>query len=330
MKKKIEVFSLFILGVIIFSISEVQASSVVKAYTYNQDSSADNYCVTGEEATCQKTTCYEQKTGGSCPAGTIIEYQVNNDTTKFFYVLYDDSNTITMQQRENVLNGIAWNSTNNNTQGPITALETLEEATKDWNNVREQTYTMGYSNFGGYGLYTGCSVYNSCSQNKYTLNTRTSRARLITVQEAVALGCTSVGSSCPKWVYNYLSNSITHGGTVNSSGEGIWTMNSYSGNEYQAWNIYYSGGLYYNNSVNRIDYNAIRPVILIDKPTVSNNNDGATIEGEKNTKNSVDQEVNVKDTFRTAYIGYCIGTIILILGIVVIFQTYKKQENKGF
>lgn len=328
MKRRMEVLSLFALAIILFNINEVHASPVVNAYAYSQESNSNDYCVTGEEKTCKKTTCYQNKISGSCPAGTIIEYQVSKDVTKFFYVLHDDNNTITMQQRENILDGIAWNSTNDNTKGPITALEALDTATGDWNNVKDQTYTMGYTNFGGYGLYTGCAAYNNCSQNKYTLGAKTSKARMITVQEAMAVGCTSDGRSCPKWMYNYLISSTSFGGTINGTGNGIWTMNAYSENGFQAWNIYFSGGIYFNNSVNRTGYNAIRPVILIDKPTIQNKDDSIISKEENN--NSINQEVDVEDTFRTAYIGYCIGTVILILGIVVIVQTYKKQNYKKF
>lgn len=85
----------------------------------------------------------------------------------------------------------------------------------------------------------------------------TSKARMITIQEAVALGCTETSGSCPKWMVVNTPKSVGN--------EGYWTMNAYTGNDYLAWNIYYSAGVFYNNSVNRENYNGIRAVIVISK-----------------------------------------------------------------
>ena len=46
-----------------------ETNNIKVAYTYNSSS-----CVTGEEETCVETSCYENSSVGSCPAGTIIKY----------------------------------------------------------------------------------------------------------------------------------------------------------------------------------------------------------------------------------------------------------------
>ena len=90
------------------SLNLVNNRAIVKAYTYNEDSTAANYCINGEEATCQETDCIETKTANSCSMGTVIKYKVNNEEEKYFYVLHDDGANMTLQQRENTVRNIAW------------------------------------------------------------------------------------------------------------------------------------------------------------------------------------------------------------------------------
>ena len=82
-----------------------------------------------------------------------------------------------------------------------------------WSNVNVQTYTMGTTVFRD-NAYTGCSSSSSCTTNTYTLASRTAKARMITVQEAKALGCSEATKSCPIWMYNYLYKSSSNGGTA--------------------------------------------------------------------------------------------------------------------
>lgn len=53
---------------------------------------------------------------------------------------------------------------------------------------------------------------------------------------------------------------------------------------------------------------------------------GEEVAGDSNKKGS--QTVDVKDTLKTAYVGYCIGSITLILGIMIIYQTYRKSKKE--
>ena len=166
--------------------------------------------------------CYKTKTSGSCPAGTTITYKVNSSTTKTFSVLHDDGDKITMQDTTQTVSSTAWYaSSNNNAYGPTTALSRLESATSGWSNVNDLNYTLGtdtlYQN-----KYTGCSDYNSCSTNTYTLAKRTAKARMITIQETSALGCTR--SSCPSWL-------------TPASGTYYWTMSANSSTSISAWYV---------------------------------------------------------------------------------------------
>ena len=261
--------------------------NIISAYIYNQDSTAANYCVTGDEETCEETTCYESKEANNCASGTIVTYKVNENDKVRFHVMYDNGNTLTMQSQRNAIYNIPWidaadyaeantdatscASTSCNDEGPITILEALESTTAGWSNVNNQTYIIGTTTFKT-NAYTGCSSYSSCAVNTYTLPERTTKARMITVQEAADLGCTSNYGSCPIWMYNYLSNSTSYGGTINdtttangaSGNYGYWTMNANSSLADDAWHVYCYGRLGYN-IMTYSTVNGVRLVVEINK-----------------------------------------------------------------
>ncbi len=201
--------------------------NIVAIYTYNDVEGSDNYCVSGDEATCQYSKCYKEESEGSCPAGTIVKYKVNSTTTKDFHVLFDRGNVLVMQTRTAVLNMIKWNENNVNSEGPITILAALENATENWNNVHDLTYTLGGASLTGDTMYTGCNNNLKCETNTYTLSERTAKARLLTLQEATSFGCGWSNNSCPKYL-------------TPASGS-YWTSSSYSSNEKDAFLVYSSG-----------------------------------------------------------------------------------------
>ena len=247
------------------------ADKFVAAYKYSTATSTK--CITGEESTCVKSTCYKTKTSGSCPAGTIIKYKVNDTTILNFHVMFDNGSTMTMQSQRNLANSVSWITKGDyddsklsgtcdytygacTNKGPLTAITLLEEVTSTWTNVDEQTYTMGKTN----DRYTQCSSETECNSNSYTWESRKGKARMITVQEAAALGCTQKQNSCPIWMLNYLVDSTKYGGTVNDNGSrGYDTMNT-SGYYTACWGIHENGYLYYSGG-----YGGIRPVVVVSK-----------------------------------------------------------------
>ena len=200
--------------------------------------------------------------------------------------MYDNGSTITMQSQRNTIYNTTWinaldykesntdgtscSYTSCNDEGPITILNALESATAGWTNVNNQTYTMGTTTFKT-NAYTGCSSFSSCAANTYTLEERTVKARMITVQEAADLGCTETQKSCPMWIYNYLQEYTSYGGTINdttttngaSSNVGYWTMNANSSIAYNAWYMRFSGNL--SHSVVYYSYLGARAVVEINK-----------------------------------------------------------------
>lgn len=265
---------------------ENRSSNFVEAYTYNAST-----CVTGNESTCVATTCYKTKSANSCPAGTIIRYKVRPGEVITFHVMYDAASTITMQTQKNTVYNTSWvtmddfvaaggtendyGNYGNNSKGPLTILTALENATAGWINVNDQTYTAGTTTFKT-NAYTGCDSYNTCAKNRYTLSSRTVKARIITVQEAAVLGCTNASNSCPIWMNNYLISSALAGGSVEAdyshgpkgtSNQGYWTMNarsSGSGYSYNAWYMSFLGNID-RDSIKNTYYGA-RAVVQVSKP----------------------------------------------------------------
>ncbi len=276
-------------------------SNVIQAYNYQEDKTATNYCINGEEETCEKTTCLESSDANSCIQGTIVRYAVSDTENHYFYVLHDDGATLTLQQRENTVRNIPWyKDSNDSTKGPLTILPYLEAATATWTNVELQEYTAGYTNFYE-NAYTGCTYSTSnykinCSVNTYngdsanlTLSKRKVRARMITAQEVNSTSClvlkdgskdsTIMGNSinaynygsCPDWMHNYLYQSTSYGGSYNdntTNEDGIynydyWTMSAHSSFSPTAWTVTHGGTLYNNLTSNT--GNGARAVIQIDK-----------------------------------------------------------------
>jgi len=251
--------------VIKYNFNTDEISNIVKAYTYNEDSTAENFCLNGNEETCVETTCYESTEANSCASGTIVDYRVNNTDKVRFHVIHDDGSTLTMQSQKNTVYNVAWYGTEQdytNVNGPMTILPVLESKTSGWSNVNTINYTMGTTTFKT-SAYTGCSSYNECVTNTYTLSERTAKARMITVQETSSLGCSSDTNSCPYWIRNYLRYSddkIENGAICNC---GYWTMNARSTSDVGAYGVRYGGYMAYISTYDN-NYGA-RAVVEINK-----------------------------------------------------------------
>lgn len=198
-------------------------SNIVVAYTYSETGS--NKCVTGEEATCQKTSCINYSNPDICPAGTIIKYNVGIQDPLFFHVMFDNGSELTMQSRDDIISNIEW--TNYINGGPSIIMQNIGNITEDWENVNIQIAALGDYSYSHKGKYTNCDYKFKCNNNMYNIwNPAKQNARIITVQEAVALGCGANYNSCPSWVV---------------SSNPIWTINSHfdidGGNYSSVWTI---------------------------------------------------------------------------------------------
>ena len=248
---------------------------ILAAYKYDEDSTSPDFCLGGAEPTCKEIT--DVPYNYEYPTGTIVKYKVNDTDEKYFNVLYDNdkdtdennNGTLTLQQRENTVYETPWCSkedyieaggteedfgaTGKNDKGPITILKALEEATKTWKNVNNQTYTAGETVFGtgdfatnkitaiwGQGVVPNATIFTNNNQPSFTKTNV--KARLITAQESGEMGCKtwtangSTNNSCKRFISNYLWQSTTYGGTVeddyhidaNSHNYGYWALTTNS------------------------------------------------------------------------------------------------------
>ena len=257
---------LLIIGIVVYIVMYFKNKinpNIISAYTYNS-----SLCITGEEKDCKENYCYKTKVAGSCVPGTIIKYKVNKNEEKYFYVLHDDGTKLTLQQRENTIVKIAWDSySTDNDQGPSTVLSEVEKATSTWNNVNDISYALGTDTLYG-SKYTGCVDLDNtgklaCDRNTYVMQSRKAKSRIITIQETSLLGCNTSDQSCPLWMYNYLYGATERGGTTSSDDTfGYWTLSADPSGSNFAWIISNEGSL--RNNIITIE-NGVRAVVEINK-----------------------------------------------------------------
>jgi hypothetical protein len=195
----------------------------INAYEYNDSVSEGEkgYCISGKEDTCLESKCYKDKSVGSCSAGTIIHYFVNETEDYYFNVLHDDGDTMTLQSLDAITQS-AWSGTRSYEDGPNLALNKIESVTLKWKFVNDLNYTLGkggtifLKNPNNSNNATDYICFSSLSNGNYCYSTiikNNVKARIITVQEAADVGCTESGSSCPQWMYNSSYYYLTTGGS---------------------------------------------------------------------------------------------------------------------
>lgn len=80
------------------------------------------------------------------------------------------------------------------------------------------------------------------------------------------------------------------------------------------------------SSVKTVPFGAgYRPVVIMKKNNIFEEKEIANENNHRNS-NKNNQIVNVKDTLKASYIGYCLGTVVLILGIMVLYQEQRKGK----
>jgi len=92
--------------------------------------------------------------------------------------------------------------------GPISALKHLNSQTLQWDNISKMNYV--YNNPGNFGYkkletVDGVSTLTSYSGGTNIVEGET-KARLLTSEEAINLGCSADVGSCPAWLYENLSH----------------------------------------------------------------------------------------------------------------------------
>jgi len=174
-------------------------------------------------------------TSGTCALGTPFAIEVAPGNIQNFSVISDVNNKVTLIMDRNIGNLVAWGTSQSN--GPITAIEYLENQTSGWTNILGFNYT--YSD----------SLYSDIERKNI-------KARLLTGEEATnILGCvvSSMGK-CVSWSYDNLFGPPY----------GYWVSSAYANDSESALGINDVGSL----DVNSFNDNAtfgVRPVIEISK-----------------------------------------------------------------
>ena len=224
------------------------------------------------------------------------KYKCNvNDTDTFnFYVLSIEDDKVNLIMDRNICNDGTVNYTssnnycryewyaveNNNTYGPVIAMQELYEGTKDWDNVPviELNYTDENNGTVDDKGYTSLVISNGVTtitgkpeSNTTTVGTASKpiKARLPKQSEVMGAGCTTGAGSCPTWLmgnmkYYNISNdkySINNNSEAYQNIQGYWLLSSTQGYSYRACGVYYYGRVH-NIDTSKGIYGA-RPVITV-------------------------------------------------------------------
>jgi len=282
---------------------ETMKGSVDILYQANQYS----YVYKSEE--CKKigkvVTADNKTLAGNIPQGNYDpgdEYiiDVDGEHEYHFYILSTEGDKVNLIMSRNICSDgtlatennkctVAWVSQNdynddtnygnygNNNKGPITAMNNLHEATKNWNNI--SNIQMNYTDEGnikeyGYGsiITTGNITKITMKDGTITARYENLKARLPKLSELTGTGCSTTGGSCPAWMVNGLNAYISNypAGTKEDIEEinGYWSLSSGDFSSTAAINVY-SGGLFDGNSVYLDSRYGFRPVITVLKSDLS-------------------------------------------------------------
>ena len=246
----------------------------------------------------------DNNNNGEPDIGDQYKYKVNEKDTFNFYVLsFNEEDTVNLIMDRNIcgsvtdenanMNGqpataektclIAWNSTNNNNYGPVTAMQGIYNATKEWINVPnidlsdENVYTdenntsdstKGYTGITTSGVVTTIIGTNGATNTTIGTNKKPLKARLPKEREVYPIDnslCTGGLGTCPAWLVENLADTdfTKYTSTKKISGiKGYWLLSSHPGRSDLVHDLRYDGsvgGDYANNIV----LNGIRPVITV-------------------------------------------------------------------
>ena len=194
-------------------------------------------------------------------------------------IYYDSTNDVGLVATETNTGLVAWYSpSQSNSFGPVTAMDYLYNATKDWSNV--PNIVMNYTDEGntgsyGYGTITTTNNITKIAKKDTTAVTVLTdkegytnlKARMPMYSEVTGEGkCTTSSGSCPLYLANYLNSSsyVTGDGLQNISKiYGYWTLPSDAANSGYAWYVSYNGYVS-DYIVNNGSYRGVRPVITLE------------------------------------------------------------------
>ena len=209
---------------------------------------------------------------GDTTINLIMDQNINSDGTPA-------GMTGTTKNGENVYNLVAWISDSThgcgsdgdycatNEKGPITAMQFLYNATKDWTNIDPVNYTYNDKTTQGTTIenrsYTsfvstnGVATITPLTGDGVTIG---SEATPLRARMPIYASDTSITEVTSKTNAPYLYDNLDPAGKA--APYGYWTLSSLASNSSGAWNVYYDGYVD-NDIVNFEDGNGVRPVITL-------------------------------------------------------------------
>ncbi len=167
---------------------------------------------------------------------------------------------------------VVWNNESEqstNSYGPVTAMDYLYNATKDWLNI--PNIKMNYADEGNTGDYGYGTIVTTDNITKIIKKDGTAvtvltdqegysnlKARLLYKSEISKYDSVNKTNA---YLYDYLNQSGIIQTSVISGIEGYWTLSSYSGYSGYAWFVNYDGRLSFVNGVRYGGLYGVRPVI---------------------------------------------------------------------
>ena len=291
-------------------------------HTYKYKENNCNYEYQAIDPICTAVT-ETTKTTGNIPNGKYLpgdEYicEVKNKIEYHFFVVSTENDNVNLLMERNVyynssdrttgvadsnnLGLVAWVSEvdygcgkigsrcSMNDKGPVTAMNYLHNATKDWSNV--PNIVINYTDEGNTGSYGYGKVKTSNNITKITKKDGSAvtvltdkegytnlKTRMPLYNEVHGIGkCLTYEEngnregSCPLWLSNYLNNiSYVTGDGLQNINEiyGYWTLSSYVSDSPFASIMDYHGSIT-ADGVYRSNYSGVRPVISIPKLDIAN------------------------------------------------------------
>lgn len=172
-----------------------------------------------------------------CSRGTLINIKVNNKDNLDFYVIDDNGQTITLLMNENIGNNIKWTDNNDCSKGPNIIINTIKDITKNWDNIKTKNYLITDS----------AKCYNDQNEDL--------KARLLTYEEAISLGCAYYyKETCPSYLYNNLNDA-----------SGYWLSTTMNPNDDEAAYTIYKDGSIESSYIIENRYYGLRLVIELKK-----------------------------------------------------------------
>ena len=244
--------------------------------SYEVDSDNINECEIAVEKTLDRICTYDKtSTVAAQTAGAKYSCEVKPGTSYNFYVLTtpaDGAETInlimdqninsdgtpagmtgTTKSGENIYNLVAWNNESGqstNAYGPVTAMQFLYNATKDWTNIDPVNYT--YNDKTTQGTTAENTSYTSFISNNgvATITPLTgdgvtigSEATPLRARMPIYAGDASITEVSSKTDTNaYLYDNLDSSGSA--APYGYWTLSSIAGNSFYAYYVLYNGSVH--------------------------------------------------------------------------------------